>query len=63
MKRQARDGSVLICGARLCEPQRVALQITPLRVTDPRSEGKLGHCPRDTTLFNRSQSCHAPAKE
>ena len=33
-------GSVLICGARLCEPQHVALKITLLRVTDPRSESK-----------------------
>ena len=37
-------GSVTISGARLCEPQHVALPITLLRVTDPRSESKLGHC-------------------
>ena len=37
-------GSALIYGARLCEPQHVVLQITRLRVTDPRSESKLGHC-------------------
>ena len=35
--------SVPICGARLCEPQYVALPITLLRVTDPRSESKFGH--------------------
>ena len=39
----ASGGSVLIYGARLCEPQHVALKITLLRVTDPRSESNLGH--------------------
>jgi len=29
--------TTVAAGARLCEPQRVALPIWPLRVTDPRS--------------------------
>ena len=39
-------GSVLISGARLCEPQHVVQQINLLRVTDPRLFFKLGHCRR-----------------
>src|SRR6185369_1900442 len=42
---KASGGSVLISGARLCEPQHVVLQINLLWVTDPRSFFKLGHCP------------------
>ena len=37
-------GSVLNSGARLYEPQHIAMQSKPLRVADPRSENKLRHC-------------------
>ena len=36
-KERSGQGKQLFFGARLCEPQRVNLQIERLRVTDPRS--------------------------
>ena len=55
-------GNVLIGGARLCEPQHVALPITLLRVTDPRSESKFGRCLLVTRLdlFLHSSFCLLP---
>src|SRR5436190_12304039 len=64
-----RRGSVLLCGARLCEPQHVRIQDAielgdtleageVLRVTDPRS-GELGHyrCRRNCSVGGRDNVC------
>jgi len=55
--------SVLISGARLCEPQHVVLQISLLRVTDPRSIFKLGHCPPVAHKMGANPFLKAPAEE
>jgi hypothetical protein len=43
-------GSVLNSGARLYEPQHILVQSKLLRVADPRSENKSGHCRQKTAL-------------
>ena len=51
-----RQGSVLFCGARVCDPQPLDLQGNGLRVTDPRSNFKLGHCCRQRSFELRAPS-------
>jgi hypothetical protein len=57
-----KSGGVLTSGARLYEPQRFPMHTKPLRVADPRSENKLGHCRNSATAFVMPQGVKSNSK-